>query len=161
MAKLAEQGHHFDVAVMVQGDEPMTHPDQIAEVLVPLQDPDVLVSNLCLEIPEDEAQSQDVVKVVMDQHDDALYFSRAVIPGLIGKQSRTFYKQLGLMAFRREALEQFARLAPTPHEKSESVDMLRFLEHGVKIRMVRTAHRTIAVDTPADLERVKKAMKQG
>ncbi|MEY4401401.1 MAG: hypothetical protein RL072_1266 [Actinomycetota bacterium] len=161
MVKLAGQGLHFDVAVMVQGDEPMTHPDQIAEVLVPLHDPAVAVSNLCLEISEDEAKSQDVVKVVMDQHDDAMYFSRAVVPGLIGKQTRTFYKQLGLMAFRREALEQFARLAPTPHEKSESVDMLRFLEHGVAIRMVRTVHKTIAVDTPADLERVKNALKHG
>lgn len=161
MDKLAGQGHRFDVAVMVQGDEPMTHPDQIAEVLAPLQDPAVTVSNLCLEISEDEAKSQDVVKVVMNQRDDAMYFSRAVVPGLIGKQTRTFYKQLGLMAFRREALEQFARLAPTPHEKSESVDMLRFLEHGVAIRMVRTVHKTIAVDTPADLERVKNALKHG
>ena len=159
MAKLAARGEEYDVAVMVQGDEPMTHPDQIAEVLAPLRDESITVSNLCLEITEEEAKSLDVVKVVMDQNDDALYFSRAVIPGLIGKQSRTFYKQLGLMAFRRSALEQFARLTPTPHEKSESVDMLRFLEHRVPIRMVRTSHTTIAVDTPADLERVKAALK--
>lgn len=159
MMKLAAQGEHFDVAVMVQGDEPMTHPEQIAEVLAPLQDEKVTVSNLCLEISQDEAQSLDVVKVVMDQHDDALYFSRAVIPGLIGNQPRRFYKQLGLMAFVHAALQQFAELPPTPHEKSESVDMLRFLEHRVAIRMVRTAHKTIAVDTPADLERVKAALK--
>jgi 3-deoxy-manno-octulosonate cytidylyltransferase (CMP-KDO synthetase) len=159
MMKLAAQGEHFDVAVMVQGDEPMTHPEQIAEVLAPLQDEKVTVSNLCLEISDEEAQSLDVVKVVMDQHDIALYFSRAVIPGLIGNQRRRFYKQLGLMAFRRAALQQFAELPPTPHEKSESVDMLRFLEHRVAIRMVRTAHKTIAVDTPADLERVKAALK--
>lgn len=159
MAKLAARGEEYDVAVMVQGDEPMTHPDQIAEVLAPLRDESITVSNLCLEITEEEAKSLDVVKVVMDQNDDALYFSRAVIPGLIGKQPRTFYKQLGLMAFRRSALERFARLTPTPHEKSESVDMLRFLEHRVPIRMVRTAHTTIAVDTPADLERVKAALK--
>jgi len=161
MMKLAESGQNYDVAVMVQGDEPMTQPDQIAEVLAPLRDDSVAVSNLCLQISEQEAQSLDVVKVVMDHADDALYFSRAVIPGLIGKEPRTFYKQLGLMAFRRSALEQFARLAPTPHEQSESVDMLRFLEHRVPIRMVRTAHRTIAVDTPADLERVKSAMQSG
>ena len=80
MVKLAEQGRHYDVAVMVQGDEPMTHPDQIAEVLAPLQSTDIAVSNLCLEITEDEAKSQDVVKVVMNQRDDAMYFSRAVIP---------------------------------------------------------------------------------
>lgn len=159
MAKLAARGEEYDVAVMVQGDEPMTHPDQIAEVLSPLRDESIAVSNLCLEITEEEAKSLDVVKVVMDQNDDALYFSRAVIPGLIGKQPRTFYKQLGLMAFRRSALERFARLTPTPHEKCESVDMLRFLEHRVPIRMVRTAHTTIAVDTPADLERVKAALK--
>lgn len=161
MVTLAEHGKQYDVAVMVQGDEPMTHPDQIAEVLAPLREESIQVSNLCLEISEEEAHSLDVVKVVMDQSDDALYFSRAVIPGLIGKQPRTFYKQLGLMAFRRSALEQFSKLAPTPHEKSESVDMLRFLEHRVPIRMVRTAHTTIAVDTPADLERVKAALKSG
>ena len=161
MVILAERGKQYDIAVMVQGDEPMTHPDQIAEVLAPLRDESIQVSNLCLEMSEEEAHSLDVVKVVMDQSDDALYFSRAVIPGLIGKQPRTFYKQLGLMAFRRSALEQFSKLAPTPHEKSESVDMLRFLEHRVPIRMVRTAHTTIAVDTPADLERVKAALKSG
>lgn len=161
MVALAKRGKQYDVAVMVQGDEPMTHPDQIAEVLAPLRDESVQVSNLCLQISEEEAHSLDVVKVVMDQSDEALYFSRAVIPGLIGKQPRTFYKQLGLMAFRRSALEQFSMLAPTPHEKSESVDMLRFLEHRVPIRMVRTAHTTIAVDTPADLERVKAALKSG
>lgn len=161
MVALAKRGKQYDIAIMVQGDEPMTHPDQIAEVLAPLRDESIQVSNLCLEISEEEAHSLDVVKVVMDQSDDALYFSRAVIPGLIGKQPRTFYKQLGLMAFRRSALEQFSKLAPTPHEKSESVDMLRFLEHRVPIRMVRTAHTTIAVDTPADLERVKAALKSG
>lgn len=139
----------------------MTHPDQIAEVLEPFADDDTHVSNLCLPIDEDDAHSADVVKVVMDQQQRALYFSRAVIPGLMGNQPRRFFKQLGLIAFRQSSLDRFSALEPTPHEKSESVDMLRFLEHGFPIHMVQTAHKTIAVDTPADLERVKAALKTG
>lgn len=158
---LAKSGRRFDIAVMVQGDEPMTHPDQIAEVLQPFADDEAHVSNLCLPIDEDDARSADVVKVVMDERQRALYFSRAVIPGLMGNQPRRFFKQLGLIAFRQSSLDRFAELAPTPHEKSESVDMLRFLEHGFPIHMVQTAHKTIAVDTPADLERVKATLKTG
>lgn len=157
--KLAQSGTVFDLAVMVQGDEPMTHPDQIEEVVRPFHDSDISVSNLCLRISEQEADSPDVVKVVLDQQGRAMYFSRSVIPGLMGRFPREFLKQLGLIAFRTAALNEFSKLEPTPHERAESVDMLRFLEHGVPIQMVETAHRTIAVDTPADLERVKAALK--
>jgi 3-deoxy-manno-octulosonate cytidylyltransferase (CMP-KDO synthetase) len=157
-AVLAARGETFDVVVMVQGDEPMTDPRQIEEVLQPFADPTVQVSNLYLDIDEQQAQGRDVVKVVMDQRGDALYFSRSPIPGAMGDHPRQFCKQLGLIAFRVGALSQFARLAPTPHEKAESVDMLRFLEHGVPVRMVRSRHATVAVDTPADLERVRALM---
>ena len=85
--------------------------------------------------------------------------SRAAIPVSLDGVERPSGKQLGLIAFRRQALQKFAELAPTPLEINESVDMLRFLEHGFKIRMQRTSHRTHAVDVPSDVLEVERLMK--
>jgi 3-deoxy-manno-octulosonate cytidylyltransferase (CMP-KDO synthetase) len=85
--------------------------------------------------------------------------SRAAIPVSQDGIERPSGKQLGLIAFRREALQKFAELTPTPLEINESVDMLRFLEHGIKIRMQRTIYRTHAVDVPGDVAEVERLMK--
>lgn len=145
---------HYDIVVMVQGDEPMTHPEQIDEVLAPFSDGSVTVVNLFTPMTLAEAESKNAVKVVIDQVGNAMYFSRLPIPGSMTSPTPPTGKQLGLIAFRTETLKQFARLSPTPYEISESVDMLRFLEHGVPIRMQMTRHRTLAVDTKSDLEAV-------
>ena len=95
----------------------------------------------------------------MDLAGNALYMSRAPIPVSTDGVERPSGKQLGLIAFRRNALQKFTELEPTPLEIYESVDMLRFLEHGIKIRMQRTAYRTHAVDVPADVVEVERLMK--
>jgi 3-deoxy-manno-octulosonate cytidylyltransferase (CMP-KDO synthetase) len=95
----------------------------------------------------------------MDLVGNALYMSRAAIPVSQDGIERPSGKQLGLIAFRREALQKFAELTPTPLEINESVDMLRFLEHGIKIRMQRTIYRTHAVDVPGDVVEVERLMK--
>ena len=148
---LLGSGQQIDIVVMVQGDEPMTHPQQIAEVLEPFTEPSVSVVNLFSSLSAVEAASRNVVKVVIDQRGDALYFSRLPIPGSMGASISPTGKQLGLIAFRSSALQEYSALSATPYEISESVDMLRFLEHGRKIRMRHTSHLTVAVDTPADL----------
>lgn len=149
----------FDIVVMVQGDEPMTDPRMISDVLKPFKDdPNLDVVNLYADIQPGEFNSPNCVKVVMDLVGNALYMSRAPIPVSMDGVERPSGKQLGLIAFRRDALQRFTDLEPTPLEIYESVDMLRFLEHGMKIRMQRTTYRTHAVDIPADIVEVERLM---
>ena len=151
----------YDIVVMVQGDEPMTDPRMLSDVLRPFtDDPNLQVVNLYADIQPGEFTSTNCVKVVMDLVGNALYMSRAPIPVSMDGIERPSGKQLGLIAFRRQALQKFAELAPTPLEVNESVDMLRFLEHGIKIRMQRTIYRTHAVDIPSDIAEVERLMKQ-
>jgi 3-deoxy-manno-octulosonate cytidylyltransferase (CMP-KDO synthetase) len=153
-----------DIYVMVQGDEPMTVPAMIEESLAPFSDPNVACVNLAGRI-ESEAEFDDrnCIKVVMDLQGDALCFSREPIPTRrIGPWgSFAAWKQVCVIPFRADALARFASLSPTPLEKAESVDMMRFLEHGLKVRMVPTGHASHAVDTPQDLARVEGLMKAG
>ena len=151
----------YDIVVMVQGDEPMTDPRMLSDVLKPFtDDPNLQVVNLYADIQLGEFASTNCVKVVMDLIGNALYMSRAPIPVSMDGVERPSGKQLGLIAFRRQALQKFTELTPTPLEVNESVDMLRFLEHGIKIRMQRTIYRTHAVDIPSDIAEVERLMKQ-
>ena len=151
----------YDIVVMVQGDEPMTDPRMLSDVLRPFtDDPNLQVVNLYADIQPGEFASTNCVKVVMDLVGNALYMSRAPIPVSMDGIERPSGKQLGLIAFRRQALQKFTELTPTPLEVNESVDMLRFLEHGIKIRMQRTIYRTHAVDIPSDIAEVELLMKQ-
>ena len=151
----------YDIVVMVQGDEPMTDPRMLSDVLRPFtDDPNLQVVNLYADIQPGEFASTNCVKVVMDLVGNALYMSRAPIPVSMDGIERPSGKQLGLIAFRRHALQKFTELTPTPLEVNESVDMLRFLEHGIKIRMQRTIYRTHAVDIPSDIAEVERLMKQ-
>ncbi|MDO8605772.1 MAG: 3-deoxy-manno-octulosonate cytidylyltransferase [Phaeospirillum sp.] len=151
-----------DIVVMVQGDEPMVHPDMIDEAVAPmLADPSIRCVNLTAPIEtEEEFLSPNSIKVVMDLNGDALYMSREPIPTRFKNDFARMpvFKQVCIMPFRREALTLFTRLSPTPLEITESIDMNRFLEHGVKVRMVPTRHASQAVDTPEDLERVARLM---
>ncbi len=151
----------YDIVVMVQGDEPMTDPRMLSDVLRPFtDDPNLQIVNLYADIQPGEFTSTNCVKVVMDLVGNALYMSRAPIPVSMDGIERPSGKQLGLIAFRRQALQKFTELTPTPLEVNESVDMLRFLEHGIKIRMQRTIYRTHAVDIPSDIAEVERLMKQ-
>ena len=161
VGKLEQSGKSkFEIVVMVQGDEPMTDPRMLSDVLRPFsKNPEIDVVNLYAEIQPGEFNSPNCVKVVMDLAGDALYMSRATIPVSLDGVERPSGKQLGLIAFRRQALQKFAELAPTPLEINESVDLLRFLDHGFKIRMQRTSYRTHAVDVPGDVLEVERLMK--
>jgi len=149
----------YDIVVMVQGDEPMTDPRMLSDVLRPFSENSALeVVNLYADIQPGEFTSPNCVKVVMDLAGNALYMSRAPIPVSQDGVERPSGKQLGLIAFKRKALQQFTELPPTPLEVNESVDMLRFLENGVQIRMQRTTYRTHAVDVPSDIAEVERLM---
>lgn len=157
-----EQMHHtrYDIVVMVQGDEPMTHPDMIAEAVRPMQDdPEVRVVNLLGEIgSKEEFEDRNCIKVVCDLQHNALYFSREPIPTRCKVATIPMWKQVCVIPFRRDFLLEYTRMAPTPLEIAESVDMMRVLEHGLKVRMVPTAYNSRSVDTPADLASVEQLM---
>jgi 3-deoxy-manno-octulosonate cytidylyltransferase (CMP-KDO synthetase) len=158
-----EQANHarYDIVVMVQGDEPMTHPDMIAEAIQPLlDDPQVQIVNLLGTIQDpQEFEDRNCIKVVCDLHRNALYFSREPIPTRAKVAKVSMGKQVCIIPFRRDFLLEYTRLAPTPLEIVESVDMMRVLEHGMKVRMAPTRHSTQAVDTPEDLRKVEQLMR--
>ena len=154
-------GRKADIVVMIQGDEPMLHPDMIGEALQPLlDDPGVPVSNLMAPLRDAEEQRDaNEVKVVVDMNNDALYFSREPIPTPRRDGDATAnWKQVCIIPFRRDFLLTYRDLPPTPLEKAESVDMLRVLEHGYKVRMVPTRFKVYSVDTEADRARVERLM---
>jgi 3-deoxy-manno-octulosonate cytidylyltransferase (CMP-KDO synthetase) len=161
----AAAGIDAELIVMVQGDEPMTHPEMIDAAVEPFRyDPLLGCVNLVRAI-DNKADFYDVntIKVVMNQQGDALYMSRQPIPTAPASSQPDFmhafaYKQVCIIPFRRETLLDFARLPSTPLEQLESVDMLRLLEHGYRVKMVKTKFNTQAVDTQADLERVAELM---
>lgn len=152
----------YDIVVMVQGDEPMTHPDMISEAVNPmLENPDLQIVNLLGKIESImEFEDRNCIKVVCDLKSNALYFSREPIPTRSKMSNVPMGKQVCIIPFRRDFLLQYTSLAPTPLEIAESVDMMRVLEHGLKVHMVPTQHSSYAVDTPEDLAKVEKLMQQ-
>lgn len=161
LVKLEEMNkERYDIVVMVQGDEPMIHPDMIAEAVQPLlNDSDVHVVNLLGQIKDAaEFEDRNCIKVVCDLNSNALYFSREPIPTRCKAGKVPMGKQVCVIPFRREFLIEYTRMAPTPLEIAESVDMLRVLEHGLSVRMAPTRHNTHAVDTIDDLRKVELLM---
>ena len=154
------KGIKYDIVVMVQGDEPMTHPDMIDEAVAPLlADPTIQITNLLGKISDtSEFEDRNCIKVVCDLHGNALYFSREPIPTRCKVDSIPMGKQVCIIPFRRDFLLEYTRMSPSPLEIAESVDMMRILEHGGKVRMVPTRHATQSVDTPQDLHRLEAIM---
>jgi 3-deoxy-manno-octulosonate cytidylyltransferase (CMP-KDO synthetase) len=147
-----------EIVVNVQADLPLIEPEMIAEVIAPFsRDAAVQMSTLRQTIsdPADE-DNPNVVKVVVDRNADALYFSRSKIPYC--REESMCFKHIGLYAFRREFLLAFAALSQTPLERAESLEQLRALEHGYRVRAVETRFESVEVDTPEDLERVRRRM---
>lgn len=151
-----------ELIVMVQGDEPMTHPDMIDAAVAPFHnDPQLGCVNLVSKIDnETDFRDANTIKVVMNQMDDAIFMSRQPIPTIAksGFAQTAAYKQVCIIPFRRAMLHTYTRLPATPLEQLESVDMLRLIEHGYRVKMIHTTFDTQAVDTEADLLRVAKLM---
>ena len=148
-----ETGETADIVVMVQGDEPLMPPEIISAMLAHFDDDSVKIVNIMSRLNNREAfENKNNVKVVVDQNNNALYFSREPIPSpWKGWQSLSCYMQTGVIAFRREALIAFNAMKESILEQIESVDMNRVLETGGKIRMVPSNAVTVGVDTPEEL----------
>jgi len=161
VAEAAEQVQ-ADIVVMIQGDEPMITPAMITAAVTPLfDDRSVQCVNLVRRITnKQDYLDPNTIKVVMNVNRDALYFSRAPIPWseFTKENHLPVFKQVCVIPFRAEFLREFARLPPTALERAESIDMLRILEHGRRVRLVETTAETHAVDTPEDLRLIEKLM---
>ncbi|HEX2022755.1 MAG TPA: 3-deoxy-manno-octulosonate cytidylyltransferase [Candidatus Thermoplasmatota archaeon] len=159
--KIEEESGRLDVVVNIQGDQPMVFPDMIDAVTRPLlDDPRVVCSTMVDEIADDaEFADPNRVKMVMDADWNAMYFSREPIPSrhkYDGAYPR--YKHVALIPFRRDLLFEFGRLPMTALEKIESIDYLRLLENGHKIKVVLTKRKTETVDTTRDRDAVERMM---
>ncbi len=152
-----------DIMVMVQGDEPLTYPQMIDEAVSPmLKDRDILITNLVADLESlEEFEDPNEVKVVMDLEGNAIYFSREPIPsrkkGILNVPMK---KQVCVIPFRRDFLLEYNSMQPTPLEIIESVDMMRIIENGLKVKMIPTKFKTKAVDTPEDLKVVIEMMRE-
>ena len=158
LAEVAEAFPAVDLVINVQGDEPLIPPQAIDALAAAFTDrPDLQMATLVSELEDADAQNPAAVKVVASLDGHALYFSRSLIPypRNPGAHCRC-YKHIGVYAYRRDFLLQYAKLPPTPLEQTESLEQLRALEHGFRIRLIETEFRSIGVDTPEDLQRVRK-----
>lgn len=152
----------FDIVVMVQGDEPMTNSFMIEESISPiLKDSKVVVTNLKGKIDSiDEFEDRNCIKVVTDLNDNALYFSREPIPTRGREEKIDMFKQVCVISFTRDFLLKYIDLPPSPLEIAESVDMMRVLENGYKVKMVPTSHKSYSIDVEDDKKRVELYLKK-
>lgn len=151
-----------DIVAMVQGDEPLLNPMAISQVVQPLLDePELDVVNLLSPLESaDDYENPNIVKAVCDRRGNVIYLSRAAVPHFRHTVDVPVYRQTGIMAFRANFLPTFSAMPETALEIAESVDMLRLLEHGVRIRGVTAGYVTIGVDRPSDVALVESVLRQ-
>ena len=155
-------GGNSDYVINIQGDEPFILPQQI-DLLASVLDGDVQLATLVKQIEDPlTLHNPNTPKVVLNVQGEALYFSRQAIPYLRGEPmeswllQRPFYKHIGIYAYRTDVLKQITQLPPSSLEKAEALEQLRWLENGYPIRCVITELDSHGIDTPEDLERIKK-----
>ena len=157
-------GGEWDVVINVQGDEPFIHPEQIETLKGCFADPTTQIATLVKAFQADGDFERTLFnpnspKVVFNQQHEALYFSRSIIPYIRGEKytewlkAHTFYKHIGLYAYRAEVLKEITQLPQSPLELAESLEQLRWLENGYKIKVGITDQETIGIDTPEDMEK--------
>lgn len=163
---LEAEGRRYDVVVNVQGDEPFVEARQLESLLESFASPETEIASLMTPIKDwEELQSPNNVKVVCNLRHEALYFSRQPIPHLRGADQKewparqTYYKHVGIYAFRAEVLKRVVALPPSALEGSESLEQLRWLDNGYRIRMSVTDHTNIGIDTPEDLALAERKLK--
>jgi 3-deoxy-manno-octulosonate cytidylyltransferase (CMP-KDO synthetase) len=149
-----------DVYVNLQGDEPLARPEHFAALLRRMNQPEITVSTIKTPCPPHDINNPNAVKVVTDQSDRALYFSRSTIP--FNRDQRApvaYFKHLGFYAYRRPALDRFCNLPESSLEQAERLEQLRFLENGIDIYVEETPFDTVGVDTEEDLLRAEQLLK--
>lgn len=157
-------GNGYDTVVNIQGDEPFIQPEQIEILKSCFIDDSIQIATLVKPFrPDDDFETTlfnaNSPKVVLNKNNEAMYFSRSIIPYLRGKQytewlpNHTYYKHIGLYAYRAAILKEITQLPQSPLELAESLEQLRWLENGYKIKVGITRQETIGIDTPEDMEK--------
>lgn len=163
-------GTPYDVIINIQGDEPFILSSQIESIISCFLDPDVEIATLVKPYNSDESIEKlfDPLspKVVLNKKNEAIYFSRSVIPYFRDVHQsdwlskHKYYKHIGIYGYRKDILEQIIQLAPTELEKAESLEQLRWIENGFRIKVAETNQETIAIDTPEDLKRAHEFLRK-
>ena len=145
-----------DIAINIQGDEPLVNADQIDQIVDAFADSSVQIATLASSnITKDEIENFNRIKLVLDQNDNALYFSRSAIPNTSkGDPSEMYMKHIGLYAFRKQALKRIETMMPCSLERAESLEQLRWMFYGEKIKVIKTTIESPNIDVPEDVEKV-------
>ncbi len=159
--KLLPEHEEYDCVINIQGDEPYINPDQIGQVAGCFSNPETQLATLIKRILSlEELTNQNVVKVVVDKQGNALLFSRSTIPFTRGRElhdwlsASIYYKHIGIYGYQTALLRTIVRLPVSEIERSESLEQLRWLDHGFKIKTQITDYESIAIDTPEDLLKI-------
>ena len=159
--KLRREGEIFDYVINIQGDEPFIEPQQINQVADCFSDARTMLATLIKKVTAvEELTNPNVVKVVVDNHGSALFFSRSAIPFTRGYDSKdwlsatTYYKHIGIYGYQSAVLGEIVALPPSPLEQAESLEQLRWLGYGYRIQTQVTEYESIAIDAPSDLLKI-------
>ena len=155
LAEVAEKYSDADVVINVQGDEPLIEPSLIEELAEQFNDATLQMATVATELSdEEEMKNPNNVKVVIDRNNNALYFSRSLIPYPRNLGKAKVFKHIGIYAYRRSFLLEYAKMSPTELEQAESLEQLRAIENGYKIRVIKSDCKFVGVDTEEDLKLV-------
>ena len=154
-------GAGFEAVINIQGDEPYINPLQINQIAELISDKDTPIASLCKPVHDaEELASPNAVKVVFDKNGKALYFSRFAIPYLRNKVERTFYKHIGIYAYKTLTLREISALPQSGLELAESLEQLRWLENCYTVRMGVTEFESFSVDVPEDITKIESVFKE-
>lgn len=158
IAEVCKKITDYDVVINIQGDEPLIEPDMINSLIDAFEnEKDLKMVTLKHRLEKKiDIENPNYVKVVTDIFDYAIYFSRSVIPYPREKTENIYFKHIGIYGYKREFVIEYSNLSSTPLEKSESLEQLRVLENGCKIKVIETPYEIIGVDTQEELEKVRK-----
>jgi 3-deoxy-manno-octulosonate cytidylyltransferase (CMP-KDO synthetase) len=157
-------GQKFDHVLNIQGDEPFLDPEQIDSLAQACAEDVEIATQMIKCTDHDVLFDKGEVKIILNSNKEALYFSRNVIPFIKGKEEKEwhnyfdYYRHVGMYAYRTDILEKITQLKPSALELAESLEQLRWLEHGYKIKCVETSYDSHCVDTPEDIEKVMRLM---
>lgn len=162
IAEVCTKYEDYDVIVNVQGDEPLIEPEMINSIINSFKEDDTIsMSTLKYKIDTmEEIENPNYVKVITDKKGYALYFSRSVIPYPRKLDIQNYYKHMGIYGYKRDFVVEYAKMEPTPLELSESLEQLRALENGYRIKVMETPYKIIGVDTQEELEKVREYIKE-
>jgi 3-deoxy-manno-octulosonate cytidylyltransferase (CMP-KDO synthetase) len=160
-AEVASKHPEYHVIINIQGDEPYIDPEQITKLITCFNDTNTQIGTLVKKVQtEQELHNTNSPKVIINKHSEAIYFSRSPLPHIRGQEPQnwlqhfTYFKHIGIYGYRADILQQITKLSVSSLEKAESLEQLRWIENGYKIKVAETELETYAIDTPEDLKKI-------